>query len=478
MTHRPPSLTSFLMPDEPQAPAVTAAVRGPRPALSRRHFLRLASTATIGAGLAACARSPISAVRKPTAGRKAQLVYQDSSAAWFSPMARQMLDEFQETHPNIRVFYSPEPQNQADIEKVTLAEMENRTAADVIQGCCTWFPIWAQKGQLLDLRTYVAADLDKATIADWNQAQYRALFTKDGRQFGLPKYCGALALYYNKDLFDQYGVSYPESAWTYDDYARAMKQLTRDTNHDGQTDLWGSMMWMSWIRYQVHLNGWGGHIMDPDDDTQCRLDEAPALAALEWLRARTWDDQVMATKIRVNNMAPSAAFAGGRIAMAEDGSWALNDILSQAKFRIGVAAFPTAPVRKVTSATIDGFGIYAGTKDPDAAWELMKFLTGKDYGRAMAREGLLQPARISLIDDWANAIREKYPEQTKDVDIAAFAEGHIKGYAVTPEPAANMTEASRIVNEVMEKFLTYGDGSTDLIKAAAQQIDQTQQGTS
>ena len=160
--------------------------------------------------------------------------------------------------------------------------------------------------------------------------------------------------------------------------------------------------------------------------------------------------------------------------MAEDGSWALNDILSGAKFRIGVAPFPVAPVRRVTSATIDGFGIFAGTKYPDAAWEFVRFLISQDYGRAMAQDGLLQPARLSLIPDWVQAVRDRYPEQAKGVDIAAFAEGHSQGYAVTPETAANMTDAARITNEAMEKLITFGDGSTDLIKTAAQEIDKRQ----
>ena len=64
-------------------------------------------------------------------------------------------------------------------------------------------------------------------------------------------------------------------------------------------------------------------------------------------------------------------------------------------FRVGVAPFPAGPVRRVTLATTDGFGIYSGTKHPDEAWELVKLLISKDYGRAMARANFLQPARAS-----------------------------------------------------------------------------------
>ena len=59
--------------------------------------------------------------------------------------------------------------------------------------------------------------------------------------------------------------------------------------------------------------------------------------------------------------------------MVEDGSWALKEILSGSNFRVGVAPFPAGPVRQATLATTDGYGIYSGTKHPEAAWELVKF---------------------------------------------------------------------------------------------------------
>jgi ABC-type glycerol-3-phosphate transport system substrate-binding protein len=158
------------------------------PSVSRRRFLHLMASAAAGASLTACAARPPAAAPRPTVSGKAQLVYQDSSAAWFGPMVVDLLEQFHATHPNIRVYYNAEPAVQADIEKTTMTQMESGTAADVIQGCCTWFPLWAQRKHLVDLRPYVAADIDSAPIADWNPAQYRALFDKDGAQFGLPKY--------------------------------------------------------------------------------------------------------------------------------------------------------------------------------------------------------------------------------------------------------------------------------------------------
>jgi multiple sugar transport system substrate-binding protein len=115
----------------------------------------------------------------------------------------EMLAQFHESHPDIRVFFTPDPEQ---LPNTVLAEMAAGTAPDVFWGGPTFFPTWAQQGQMLDLHPYVALDLDDATVAEWDPAQYHAFFLRDGRQFGLPKYHGAVALYYNKDRFDQAGV--------------------------------------------------------------------------------------------------------------------------------------------------------------------------------------------------------------------------------------------------------------------------------
>jgi multiple sugar transport system substrate-binding protein len=436
---------------------------------SRRTFLRLAATTVASAALHACAPNPARPI--PPDSEPVQLVYQDWRTDWFPPMARQMLGVFHEAHPDIRVFYIPDPDN---VGEKMLAEMQAGTAPDVFQGCCDFFPVWAQSGYTLDLGPYVAADLDQATISDWDPAQYRSFFTRAGHQFGLPKYHGALALYYNKDHFDKYGVAYPDETWGYEDYLTAMKQLTRKSSPDDSADVWGSMVDISWERLQIHVNGWGGHFVDPADPTRCHMAEPEALAALSWIHERMWKDKVMATWLDVNKMETRQAFVAGRLAMVEDGSWALKDILSGANFRIGVAPFPVGPVRRVTLATTDGFGIYAETKYPEAAWELVEFLISEDYGRAMAQANFLQPARVSLIDEWVNFIRAEFPEQTEGVDIAAFADGHRKGYSVTAEIFANMADARRLAYAAWDKIFTLGQASVEQMKIVCRQIQEAQ----
>lgn len=440
-----------------------------RTAFSRRDFLKLAGLFSGGVLLNAC--KPFLSAPTTSASTEIQLVYQDWRTEWFPLMAQQMLEQFHRTHPDIRVFYVPDP---VDVEERLLEDMQAGVAPDVFAACCSFFPILAQEGQTLDLRPYIEADLDQETIRDWDPVQVRALQKRDGEQYGLPKYHGALALFYNKDLFDQYKVDYPDSSWDHDEYLEAMKRLTHDRDSDGRIDLWGSIFDVSWDRIQVHVNGWGGHFVDPDDPTRCLMSDTPALDAMEWLRARMWDDRVMARPLDVQNVGPQQAFISEKVAMAEDGSWALKNILSNAKFRVGIAPFPAGSVRRVTLATTDGFGIYRDTRYPQAAWELMKFLISKDYGRAMAQANFLQPARASLVEDWVKLVRQEFPEETQDMDIAVFAEGHVQGYSVVAEVFPNMVEAKQLIYSAWDQIFLLGEQPVDIMKDIARQVEELQ----
>lgn len=452
---------------------------------SRRAFLRFGVLLTAGLAMNACAAADqpfvpgsnsagvgLAVTRQdPLVREEMQLVYQDWRTDWFPDLVEEMLAQFHETHPDIRVFFTPDPEQ---LPETMLAEMAAGTAPDVFWGGSTFFPTWAQQGQMLDLRPYVAMDLDDATIAEWDPAQYRAFFLRDGRQFGLPKYHGAVALYYNKDLFDQAGLAYPTAVWRYTEYLTAMRQLSRD-NSDGQREGWGGMVDIAWDRIQIHVNGWGGHFVAPDDPTNCTLDKPSALAALEWLRAAMWDERVIATFPDVQYMSPRSAFINQRVAMVEEGSWGLKEILQNADFRVGVAPMPTGPERRVTLATSDGYGIYAGTVYPDAAWDLVKFLTGPAYGLALAEADLLQPARASLVKAWIAFVQAAFPVQAQEIDLAVFADSHFQGYSVTAEIADNMAEVQPKVAAAFDRIFTLGRAPVTYLRTVCAQINQRQQ---
>ncbi len=439
------------------------------PHFSRRAFLKYAG---IGAGTAALHACGLGQVGEGAHGSgRVQLVYQDWRTDWFPEMARESLAMFHASHPEIQVFYSPDPEN---VQERMMTDFQSGTAPDVLAGCCDFFPIWAQSGFLLDLRPYVDAEIDRMVRFDWDPAQYQALFAEDGLQFALPKYHGALALFYNKDLFDEFEVDYPNGTWDHEDYLQAMKMLTHDRDGDGEIDLWGSILDISWERLQVHVNAWGGHFVDPENSKRSWMARPESMAALRWIRDRIWEDHVMASELDVQGLRTWDAFIAGRVAMVEEGSWALREILDKADFRIGVAPLPRGPARRVTLSTTDGFAIFSGTRYPEASWELMKFLTSKEYGLAMTRAHFLQPARSSLVDAWVDTIREQYPEKASDIDLEVFAGGHLGGYSVTAEIFANMSEARRIAQSSWQRIFALGQDPIERMIQASAEIEVAQ----
>lgn len=400
-------------------------------------------------------------------------MYRDWRTEGFPALAQRMLAQFHETHPSIRVFYTLDHET-SDLQERTLSELQSGTAPDVLQGDSSTLPIWAQKGFLLDLRPFAQADLDRTAVEEWDPAQYHALFSRRGTQFGVPKYHGALALYYNKDLFDRYHIEYPDESWSYEDYRRVMRLLARDRDRDGEIDLWGSMFELEWDRLQSHVNAWGGHFVDPRNDRRSVMGDPAAVQAMEWLRARMWTERSMAAPLNVENRGTREAFIAGQSAMIEDGSWSLKAILSQLSFRLGVAPMPLGPSGRASLATSDGYAIYAGTRHPEAAWELVKFLISKDYGRAMAKSLFLQPARASLLDEWMDSIRYAYPDRTKDLSLQVFTEGHLKGTSVVAEVFANQADAVRLARPTWQQIFTLGQAPVDLVRSLSGQIDQAQ----
>ena len=71
-------------------------------------------------------------------------------------------------------------------------------------------------------------------------------------------------------------------------------------------------------------------------------------------------------------------------------------------------------------------------------------------------------------------IREEFPIAAAEVDIAAFADGHLNGYSVTAEVFPNMADAAAIASAAWDRILTLGQGSVDEMEDVCAQIEAAQ----
>lgn len=107
--------------------------------MDRRTFIKAIGRSVAAVALSSC--MPSAKGPGPHGSNNVQLVYQDCRCRG----EQLMLQQFYDTHPNIQVFYSPDPDN---FEEKMLSDLQAGTAPDIMAGCCDFFPVWAQKGFL------------------------------------------------------------------------------------------------------------------------------------------------------------------------------------------------------------------------------------------------------------------------------------------------------------------------------------------
>jgi hypothetical protein len=57
------------------------------------------------------------------------------------------------------------------------------------------------------------------------------------------------------------------------------------------------------------------------------------------------------------------------------------------------------------------------------------------------------------------------------MDLAAFADGHLRGYSVTSETFSNMADAKSITYAAWEQIFLLGQAPVELMKEVCKQLD-------
>lgn len=168
---------------------------------------------------------------------------------------------------------------------------------------------------LLDLTDYVAAD-DAIDLDNYYEGIVE-LYSYDGSQYALPKDHDTIALLYNKAIFDEYGIEYPNDDWTWDDYAAVAAQITEAGAADG---VYGTAMNTNdgqdgWYNL---IYGFGGELIS-DDQTTSGMDNENTIAAMTWL-AENLIPSMPAQDI-MSTTDPDVLFQSGLVGMMLQGSW-------------------------------------------------------------------------------------------------------------------------------------------------------------
>lgn len=461
--------------------------------LSRRAFL--SRTALVGAGvvLAACApkeapaptsapapgEEPVATTAPAPADKEPVTVrFMSRADAIFIGAYEQCIkDDFETAHPDIKVSVEPAPDGW--VEKL-LAQMIAGTAVDLFQAWGNIFYNWTDRGLLLDCQPYVDRDMTAEEVADYNEFQWEGLFMK-GIRVGMPKYINLMTISINKDLFDKYGVDYPpeDGEWTRDDYREMMGTLTEAARTAGDNNVWAGWlpMW-SWDRFWGPVKSWGGEVVDSKYGKTCLLDSEASMAALQWAYDIQFKDNFHAQPAQVENKWPDASFGPGLVMSCEDGTYPITreeTWYEEAGIRWDMRHVPKGPNggRSVLGTT-DAWSITKQTKAPDAAWELLHFLSGPVFQKKVIVDvnGII-PVLKPLIDDFITSVRKVKPRM-EDVRLETIKEILEWGYAEDGPWFCDTVGATEIINPALEKVYTVGDVGPEYLLDIVQQVNDGQ----
>ncbi|MBO4377177.1 MAG: sugar ABC transporter substrate-binding protein, partial [Lachnospiraceae bacterium] len=126
---------------------------------------------------------------------------------------------------------------------------------------------------LLDLTDKIAAS-DTIDLSNYYEGIVK-LYQSEGKQYAVPKDIDTIALWYNKTIFDEMGVAYPDDTWTWQDFKEAAKKLTND-DHWGYAIAPGNNQ----EGYYNTIYSMGGYVIS-DDKKKSGMDDPKSIEAVK-----------------------------------------------------------------------------------------------------------------------------------------------------------------------------------------------------
>ncbi len=297
---------------------------------------------------------------------------------------------FKAQNPGIDVKLERLPAGDAYTEKI-LTQIAGGTPPDVMFCNAERFYVYAKKGILLPLNKF--AERDKFPL-DRFYKRIIEKFSINGELYVLPRDIAPVCVvYYNKDLLDAAGLTYPKNDWTWDDLVMMGKRLTKK-NADGTTTFGFADDWGIWDTF-VLSNG-GTYVDDVKNPKRCMLDSPEAIAALKFRQDLIYKHKIMPSPSQLSAMGgvgSAEMFMQGKAAFFHSGIWKTPFFRQIKKYRWDAVLFPKAPGKKNGFLTSGGgYSILKSSKHHEEAWKLLTFLAGEEGQRELAQTGLAQPA--------------------------------------------------------------------------------------
>ena len=283
------------------------------------------------------------------------------------------------------------------------------------------------------------------------------LYSWNGKTYAIPKDVDTIALFYNKTMFDEAGLSYPDDSWTWDDFYDAAVKLTKEDGSQYGTAMNPSNEQDGWMNIIYSM---GGKVLT-DDKKASGFDDPNTIKAMEFVQKLV--DNVMPPSTVIAETGTDVLLGSGKIAMLSQGSWMVpqfkeHEYISE---NCDVAVLPKDPTTGNRVSLYNGLGwaVSAKTKNPDAAWQLVEWFGTKDMQLKQAQLGVTMAAYDGVSDEWKN--------NTDKFDLQPFLDMR-ENIVFRPSTRATLTWW----NPMCETFKEAWNGNMPMADACAQVTQQ------
>lgn len=294
----------------------------------------VAATATITAILAGCGSTS-----KKSSDGNVTITY----AIWDKnqePGMTEIAEAFEEKNPGIKVNVEVTPWDQywTKLE----AGASAGTMPDVFWMHSNQQSKFASNNVLLDITDKIKV----SSIVDMNMfpAELVDLYKNDGKNYAIPKDIDTIGLWYNKTMFDEAGISYPDETWTWNTLLDAAKKLTNPDK--GIYGLAAPLNLQEGIDNFIYQNG--GEVLS-QDKKESLWDTPEVKEAVQWYVDLSLKENVSPTQNQFSENSSVSFFESGKTAMSLHGSWMLSEFLSNeyVKENCNVAVLPKQKNKQV-----------------------------------------------------------------------------------------------------------------------------------
>lgn len=274
---------------------------------------------------------------------------------------------------------------------------------------------------LLDLTDKIKAS-DKIKVENYPEDIW-GLYTYNDHYYAVPKDIDTIAIWYNKKLFDEAGVPYPTSDWTWDDLTETARKLTKS---DGSQYGLAVKMDNNQAGYYNLIYDKGGYVIS-DDKKKSGWDDPKTIEGMNILD--TWiKEGLMPSAETMSENGEEVLFQSGKVAMVPQGSWMIasykaNEYTAQ---NADIVELPKDAKTGKRVSLYNGLGWAAAKngKHTEEAWKLIEYLGSEPAQKKQAELGVTMSAYKGTSDTWvksANFNLQAYLNMMDDMVIRPYS---------------------------------------------------------